>query len=59
MFSGIAADIAHSDRETISEAHDAELRNGVLFEELPHEFLGKSEGQEVSCWPEVFFGHGL
>ena len=54
MFSGVAANIADSKGEAVSEAYDAELRDGVLLEKLPDKLLGIPQHQEISCWPEVF-----
>ena len=54
----VARHVAHTDGETIAHADDAELGDGVLFEELGDKLLTVAEGEEIACRTEVFLGHG-
>ena len=55
---GVAAHVCDADGETVAHADDAELGDGVLFEELGDEILGVAEGEQVAGGEEVFLGHG-
>lgn len=55
---GVAAHVADADGEAVAHTDDAELRDGVLLEELGDEFLGVAKGEQVAGGQEVFLQHG-
>lgn len=58
MFGWVTAHFADLHGYTILHAHDAQLRNGILLEELLHELLRVSESEKVSGRTQVLLRHG-
>lgn len=54
---GVAGHVADSYRDAVAHPDDAQLRDGVLFEELVNEGRGVGQHEQVPGGPEVFLVH--
>lgn len=58
MLARVPTHITNAHRKAIPHPNDAQLRNGVLLEELRHEFGSIPDREQIPIGAQVFLGHG-